>query len=76
MVSQAQQGIQISPIAVTVEDGARMTGFSRAFLYRHLDEIGIIKVGRATRIPVANLERWIARLAEEQDPNPRTDVPA
>lgn len=57
--------VHIQPIAVRVPDACRMTGIGRSKLYELIEsgDIAIVKVGRMTLIPVANLEEFIAKLA-------------
>jgi excisionase family DNA binding protein len=51
------------PIAVPALDGFRMIGVSKSKGYELIAarEIETFKVGRATRIPVASLEAFVAR---------------
>ena len=51
------------------EESAEIIGVSRARLYEILGEPGgirSIKVGRSRRIPVSEIEDWIARQLAEQ----------
>lgn len=51
------------PIAVSALDGFQMIGVSKSKGYELIAarEIETFKVGRATRIPVASLEAFVAR---------------
>lgn len=57
----------INPLAVGVENGARMIGVARSMLYELLarGEIESFKLGRRRLILVKNLEAYINRQAEE-----------
>jgi len=52
----------------SVCDAASLLGISRAQLYRyiHASQIRTLKLGKLTRIPRAELVRFVERLAEEQ----------
>ncbi len=49
------------PIAVSVDDGSRLIGVSRAFLYKSVisGDCPSMKLGSRRLIPVAALRRWI-----------------
>lgn len=53
-------------ILLRVPEAARMTGLSRSYLYRMIlaGEIPHIRFGRAVRIPLDDLQRWIAARIE------------
>jgi excisionase family DNA binding protein len=53
--------VPVGRLAVTVEEGARMLGVGRATLYRLVlrGEIDSFTIGRARRIAVATLERYV-----------------
>lgn len=57
--------LDTSPKAITVriKDACRITGIGRSKLYELIaaGEIEIVKVGVMTLVPVAGLERFIAR---------------
>lgn len=52
---------------VTAAEAAVLLGISRSHLYSLVmrGEIPSIKIGRARRIPVTAIERWIARELDE-----------
>lgn len=54
------------PIAVSVDEGSRLIGVSRAFLYRSVmsGECPSMKLGARRLIPVAALRRWVEEQAE------------
>lgn len=51
------------PLLVSPDEAARMIGFGKSKLYELIraGEIGVIKIGRSTRIEVADLRQWIER---------------
>ncbi len=56
-------------LLVKVLEAAEKLSLSRATLYELIaaGEIRVVRVGRATRIPTAELERWLgAKLAGEE----------
>lgn len=54
---------------VTIPEAAELLSLSRAFVYKLIarGEIPVIHIGRAARIPVAELERWVARQVELEE---------
>lgn len=49
---------------LTVAEVARRLGLSRSFAYQIVkSEIGYVQHGRALRVPVENLDRYLARFA-------------
>lgn len=58
----------IRPITVRIPDAAKMLGLSRSRIYELITsgDIEVIKLGRATLVPVAGLEALIERLKREQ----------
>lgn len=60
---------QLVQLLVRVPEAANSLGISRAELYKMLarGEITAVHLGRAVRIPVAELERWVkAKVAAAQ----------
>ena len=59
-----------SPVRVLLrpEEAAEAAGVSRSQVFKYLADGSIrsIKVGRLRRIPVAELEAWVARQLEQQ----------
>ena len=54
-----------SPIAVTVPDAVRLSGYSRSALYEAMKKgLPARKAGRRTLILVADLEAYLASLPE------------
>lgn len=53
-------------LLLRVPEAARMTGLSKSYLYRLVlsGEIPHIRFGRAVRIPLDDLQRWIAARIE------------
>ena len=58
-------------ILLTVDRAARRLGMSRGAIYPLVlsGDIPSIKIGRARRIPIAQLEAWVARQVSEQQPD-------
>ena len=59
------KGLPMAPkLLLTPEQAAESLGCGRSYLFRLLSEgqIASVKVGRLRRIPVAEVERYIARL--------------
>lgn len=55
-----------APLLVTIADACRMLGVGRTYLYQHIiapGRVRVVKLGRATRVPVADLERYVASLS-------------
>jgi excisionase family DNA binding protein len=55
-------------LLLTVEGAARRLGMSRGALYPRVmsGEIPSIKIGKSRRIPIAQLEAWVALQVREQ----------
>lgn len=53
------------PITVRIQEACRMTGIGRSKLYQLIQEgeIGIVKVGAMTLVPVAELRAFLGRAA-------------
>ena len=53
----------ISPLSVRISTAVKMTGLGRSKIYELIQEgaIDIVKVGSATLIPVASLERLLEK---------------
>jgi excisionase family DNA binding protein len=51
-----------------VEDAARYLSIGRSKTYQLLAEGALpsVRIGRSVRVPVAALERWIAKQADEE----------
>ena len=64
----------MSQMLLRAEEAARALGIGRSKLYALVaaGEIPVIRIGRATRIPAAALERWV----EERTIPGAADVPA
>ena len=60
-------GFQIKPLAVTVRQAAEVLGVSRSLTYElgRRGELRFIKIGRATRVPLSELEAFVARRLED-----------
>ena len=56
-----------APITVRVPEAARMLGISRSRIYELITfgDIEIVKLGRATLVPIASLHALIERLRRE-----------
>lgn len=59
---------RVQPLLVRPEEGADLARVSRSQFYKMLatKEIRSIKVGRLRRIPVSEIEAWVARQLEQQ----------
>jgi len=55
-------------LLLTVPEAAERLGLGRSFTYELVQrgEIASLKLGRARRVPVAELERYVQRLQSEQ----------
>ena len=55
-------------LLLTVEGAARRLGMSRGAIYPRVmsGEIPSIKIGKSRRIPIAQLDAWVARQVSEQ----------
>ena len=60
-----------SPLAVRVPQAAAMLGISRSKLYEFIQsgEIEIVKIGRATLLPVDSLGRFVEKHRNIQNPD-------
>jgi excisionase family DNA binding protein len=59
-------GVQLEPIAVRIPEACRLTGIGRSKLYELIQagEIGTIKVGRMTLVPVNGLRDFLTRCCD------------
>lgn len=62
-VGDDTQSQPIAPISVRIATAVKMTGIGRSKMYELIQEgaIDIVKIGSATLIPVASLERLLER---------------
>jgi excisionase family DNA binding protein len=62
---------QTMPITVRIPQAVAMLGMSRSKLYQFIQsgEIEIVKIGRATLIPVESLTRFIATRRSSEHPS-------
>ena len=60
---QPKQAYAIAPLSVRVSMAVKITGIGRSKLYELIQEgeIEVVKIGSATLIPVASLERLLDR---------------
>jgi excisionase family DNA binding protein len=67
VVSNGESGAS-ARLLLRVEEGAKLLDISRARLYTLLSEgqIKSIKIGRSRRIPLSEIQRWIASEMEQQ----------
>ena len=58
---------EMSPLLLTVDRAAQKLGICRDFMYRLLarGEMRSVKIGRSRRVPVGELEAYIARRLSE-----------
>ena len=63
--------VTVAPIAVRVPEAAKMLGIGRSRFYELIDsgDIEIVKLGRATLVPVDGPHALIERLRAEQSGN-------
>ena len=61
-------GQSVSPLAVTIPDACRISGYSRSELYRRLGtgDLEAVKIGRSTRVLMTSIERSLAALPRAQ----------
>jgi len=61
--SLEQKDHVIAPLSVRIAMAVKMTGIGRSKLYELIQEgeVEIVKIGSATLIPIASLERLLAR---------------
>lgn len=51
---------QSPPLLITISEAAERTGFGRSMAYKLANSVWpVVRVGKAIRIPVAQLEDWI-----------------
>lgn len=57
------------PLTVSIREAARLTGLSRATIYRYLDDgaFEALKTGRRILIVYASLKAWLEALAGRGD---------
>ncbi|MCU1750069.1 helix-turn-helix domain-containing protein [Pseudomonas sp. 6D_7.1_Bac1] len=62
-----EQAHQIAPLSVSVEDAARIVGYSRSGVYELIasGDLKAFKLGRRRLILMAELKAWIERAAKE-----------
>jgi excisionase family DNA binding protein len=60
---------EVRKLLLRVDEAAAALGVSRASMYRLLaaGRLRAVRVGRSTRIPAAELERFVAGLQQEQE---------
>ncbi len=65
-MSNVQTG---EPLLVDVREAGRMVGLGRSKLYELIRDgsIPVVHIGRAVRIPVEGLQRYVDRLVTEQE---------
>ena len=66
--------LDVQPIAVSPDDAATLLGVSRATIYnlRRRGHLRIVKVGRSSKVPYADLERIMADGCGEPTVTPRS----
>ena len=62
-----EQAHQISPLSVSVEDAARIVGYSRSGVYELIasGDLKAFKLGRRRLILMTELKAWIERAAKD-----------
>jgi excisionase family DNA binding protein len=61
------QGEHIAPLSVSVEEAARIVGFSRSGIYEQIatGDLKAFKLGRRRLILMTELKSWVERAAQE-----------
>jgi excisionase family DNA binding protein len=64
---------EAEPLLITVREAARRLAIGRSHLYQHMQRgtLPSVRIGRARRIRVADLDAFVDRLQEEQLGTPR-----
>ena len=59
----------VGPLLVDIEQAGKMVRLGRSKLYQLIREgsIPVVHIGRAVRIPVEGLQRYVDRLVTEQE---------
>ena len=62
-----EQAQQIAPLSVSVEDAARIVGYSRSGIYELIarGDLNAFKLGKRRLILMTELKSWIERAAKE-----------
>ncbi|MFJ2465064.1 MULTISPECIES: helix-turn-helix domain-containing protein [unclassified Pseudomonas] len=62
-----EQANQISPLSVSVEDAARIVGYSRSGVYELIasGDLKAFKIGRRRLILMTELKAWVERAAKD-----------
>ncbi|MBX7278054.1 helix-turn-helix domain-containing protein [Pseudomonas sp. ERGC3:05] len=62
-----EQANQLSPLSVSVEDAARIVGYSRSGVYELIasGDLKAFKVGRRRLILMTELKAWVERAAKD-----------
>lgn len=57
------------PLLLKIDEAAKMLGLSRSLVYALAADGGIPsqRIGRAVRIPLADLQRWVERNTSNRD---------
>jgi len=65
MEKPMEQKNQIEPLSVSVEDAARIVGFSRSSIYELIakGEVKTFKIGRRRLVLMTELKSWVERAA-------------
>lgn len=70
MSSDAEPNTTLGKLLLTPTEVAQRLSLGRATVYQMIasEELPAVRVGRAIRVPVGALLRWIERRTEEQEP--------
>lgn len=62
-----EQANQLSPLSVSVEDAARIVGYSRSGVYELIasGDLKAFKIGRRRLILMTELKAWVERAAKD-----------
>ncbi|QKV63036.1 helix-turn-helix domain-containing protein [Pseudomonas sp. 43A] len=62
-----EQANQVSPLSVSVEDAARIVGYSRSGVYELIasGDLKAFKIGRRRLILMTELKAWVERAAKD-----------
>ena len=74
-ISSSEPKLPPTPLLLRINEAARLLSISRAMLYTLINrgEIDTVKCGAATRIPAAEIPRWITAHTVRRTEMPKGD---